>query len=312
MNDLRKDALSLPLNFRKPKTHFYEGGGLMAGRLFKKPIIEKGYMPIVHPGNSELKYLEYGILFLPKEGDEYSSKTEDYETVLTVFSGKFKIIADCPKQNMHLEFSGSRSDVFSDKPTAIYLPRDSSFKISALSPMLEIGVSKAKSDADHPPAVIKPEDVAEKSVGAWNWRRKIRLTVVENVKAHRIIVGETINPPGNWSSFPPHKHDRETLHEAWLEEVYFFKFKPSQGFGFQRIYTPPDDEKPFDEVYVIENGDTVVLPRGYHPVVAAPGYQLYYLWTLAGERRAYGAWSDDPKHGWLRGCEAIINDILGY
>ena len=73
------------------------------------------------------------------------------------------------------------------------------------------------------------------------------------------------------------------------EEVYFFRIKPSQCFGLQKVYTPPDDKDPFDVVYVVEDGDTVVIPRGDHPVVAAPRYQLYYLWILAGEERRYGA-----------------------
>jgi 5-deoxy-glucuronate isomerase len=90
------------------------------------------------------------------------------------------------------------------------------------------------------------------------------------------------------------------VNESPYEEVYFFKIKPSQGFGLQRIYTAPDDEDPFDLVYVVEDGDTVVIPRGYHPVVAAPGYELYYLWILAGEERRYGAWSDDPRHSWIK------------
>jgi 5-deoxy-glucuronate isomerase len=284
----------------------------MVNRLFKGSKIGKGYTQIAHPGNSELKHIEYGVLFLSGKGEEYADETRSHEAVIVVFSGKFKIVIDCPPQSVHDEFTGSRNDVFSDKPLAIYLPRETTFRIVALSPVLEMGVSKAQSDFDYPPVIVKANDVAERTVGAWNWRRKIRLVVVDNVKACKLLVGETLNPPGNWSSVPPHKHDSEGPNEIPLEEVYFFKFKPIQGFGIQRIYTPQDDKNPFDEAYVIENNDTVVLPRGYHPVVSAPGYQLYYLWILAGDRRVYGAWSDDPRHRWLRDCEPIINDILGY
>jgi 5-deoxy-glucuronate isomerase len=284
----------------------------MVNRLFKGSKIGRGYTPIAHPGNSELKHIEYGVLFLPEKGEEYVDETGSREAVIVIFNGKFKIVIDCPSQRVHDEFIGGRNDVFSDKPVAIYLPRETAFRIVALSPMLEMGISKAQSDFDYPPAIVKASDVAERTVGAWNWRRKIRLAVVDNVKARKLLVGETLNPPGNWSSVPPHKHDSEGPNEVPLEEVYFFKFKPIQGFGFQRIYTPQDDEDPFDEVYVIENNDTVVLPRGYHPVVSAPGYQLYYLWILAGDKRIYGAWSDDPRHMWLRDCEPIINNILGY
>jgi len=86
-----------------------------------------------------------------------------------------------------------------------------------------------------------------------------------------------------------------------LEEIYFFRVKPSQGFGFIWTYTDPKDADGFSTVFVVEDGDTVLLPKGYHPVVAAPGYELHYAWVLAGEERRYGAWADDPRHAWVRG-----------
>jgi 5-deoxy-glucuronate isomerase len=117
----------------------------------------------------------------------------------------------------------------------------------------------------------------------------------------RLVMGETINPPGNWSSYPPHKHDEEfPPEEAVFEEVYHFLLKPEQGFGFIRLYDPPRRKDRMDEVFVIQNGDTVVIPHGYHPVTVAPGYQIFYLFSLAGEKRQYGAWRDDPNHHWVR------------
>ncbi len=86
-----------------------------------------------------------------------------------------------------------------------------------------------------------------------------------------------------------------------MEEVYHFQVKPRQGFGFMRVYSAPDDPREaFDQALVVEDGDTVLIPRGYHPVVASPGYQLHYTWALAGEERRYGAWSDDPRHAWIK------------
>jgi len=85
-----------------------------------------------------------------------------------------------------------------------------------------------------------------------------------------------------------------------MEEVYYFQLEPRQGFGFMRVYTDPSDENPFDYSYAVEHGDTVLIPRGYHPVAACPGYSLNYTWVLAGEGRTYGAWADDPKHAWIR------------
>ncbi len=85
-----------------------------------------------------------------------------------------------------------------------------------------------------------------------------------------------------------------------MEEVYFFQVEPRGGFGFIRVYTDPGDPLPFDCAYAVEDGDTVLIPRGYHPVVAFPGYTLNYTWALAGEGRTYGAWSEDPRHAWIK------------
>ncbi|RJS94231.1 5-deoxy-glucuronate isomerase [Candidatus Bathyarchaeota archaeon] len=280
-------------------------------RIFKDTGLKSGYTLIVSPENSELKYIEFGRLFLPQKNDEYKGKTGSREAVLTIFEGKCSIEIMTADKELSYRSIGDRRDVFSGKPTMIYLPPDVEYRIVAES-TVEIGISMAPSTSDSPPILVKPEEVVEASVGSWNWRRTVRTSIGENVKAQKLLVGETINPPGNWSSYPPHKHDKKSLSEAPLEEVYFFKVKPPNGFGIQRIYTPPDDEDPFDEIFLIENNDAVVIPRGYHPVVAAPGYQLYYLWVLAGEERKYGAWSDDPNHSWLRNCESLINEIFRY
>jgi 5-deoxy-glucuronate isomerase len=85
-----------------------------------------------------------------------------------------------------------------------------------------------------------------------------------------------------------------------MEEVYYFQTEPEQGFGFMRVYTHADDPDPFDVAYPVRHGDTVLIPRGYHPVAACPGYTLNYTWVLAGEGRTYGAWRDDPSHAWIR------------
>ena len=283
----------------------------MMKRIFKNVKLEKGYTCIVSPKNSELKYIEFGRVFLPEKNDEYAGETGNREAVLTIFGGKCSIQVETATQKVSYNSIGYRRDVFSGRPTMVYLPPNVEYRIIAES-QVEIGVSMAPSNSSSPPILVKPEDVMESQVGAWNWKRTVYTSIGENVKAQRLLVGETFNPPGNWSSYPPHKHDRKSPSEVPLEEVYFFKVKPPNGFGLQRIYTSPEDEEPFDEIFLLENDATVVIPRGYHPVVAAPGYQLYYLWVLAGEERKYGAWSDDPNHGWLRNCEPIINEVLRF
>ena len=156
-------------------------------------------------------------------------------------------------------------------------------------------------DVKQGPVVIQPADVALNLVGKDNWFRHVYSSIGENVAAAKLLVGETINPPGNWSSSPPHKHDAfSPPSEVPMEEIYYFQVQPKQGFGFMRLYTSPDAKDPFDETMLIQDGDTVLIPRGYHTVVAAPGYRVNYVWALAGEARKYGAWADDPNHAWLR------------
>jgi len=280
--------------------------------LFKAKEPAEGYTSIISSENTGLKLLEFGRVYLKNKGKICTGETLDREMVLDILGGRCSVhVSGGAFGEVSYSSIGEREDPFSGKPTMVYLPRNARYEIASEAPNLNIGVFTAISEfEDATPALVRPKDVIVSSVGSWNWRRDVYTAIGENVKADKLIVGETINPPGKWSSYPPHKHD--TLNppkEAPYEEIYFFMLKPPQGFGIQRVYTAPDAEKPLDEVYVIENGDAIVVPRGYHPVAAAPGYRLFYLWSLAGEGRQFGAWSDDPKHAWIRNCEPIINEL---
>src|SRR5437763_1291380 len=111
-----------------------------------------------------------------------------------------------------------------------------------------------------------------------------------------LLVVEVITPSGNWSSYPPHKHDRDALpNESLLEETYYHRLNPPQGFAFQRVYT---DDRSLDETMAFEDGDVVLVPKGYHPVGAAHGYDLYYLNVMAGPRRVW-KFHNDPAHEWM-------------
>jgi len=175
---------------------------------------------------------------------------------------------------------------------------------------LDIAVFSAPAQTDQSARLITPDQVTHASVGVGNWRRDVYTAIGENFPCDRFLIGETVNPPGNWSSFPPHKHDvARPPDEAVLEEVYFYRMKPANGFALQRLYTGATSPgEPYDVAVTLRDGDAVILPKGYHPVVAAPGYQVYYLWCLVGEERAYGAWADDPEHAWLRRVEPILRE----
>ena len=190
---------------------------------------------------------------------------------------------------------GGRTNPFSAGPTLICLPPGTRYCFTSLTATLDMAVSLTPADPGLPVAILGPNDVPENRAGAKNWSRTIRPGTSVAPTTRRLMMAETLVPPGNWTSYPPHKHDVENPPtESIYEEVYFYLFKPAGGYGFQRVYEPGDDPDRLNEVYVVEDGDAVAIPGGYHPLVAAAGYQLVYIWALCGVHRVYGAWSDDP------------------
>ena len=255
------------------------------------------FQQIVEPGI--MKFLDFARAQL-NSGETHSGKTGDREYVLDIFSGTATISIESSKGEKQVyENAGGRADVFSGPPVMVYVPVQSSFEIKATSDAVDIGIFSAPSGTATVPRLLQGSDVTLNHAGRDNWARNVYSALDLNTEAERLLAGETLNPSGNWSSYPPHKHDRKNPpNEAVLEEVYFFRIKPAQGFGFIWTYTAPEDPEGFSTVFVVRDGDTVLLPKGYHPVVAAPGYELHYTWVLAGEERRYGAWSDEAQHAW--------------
>jgi len=277
---------------------------------FRATELGEGYTRIVGPGDAGLRLLEFGRIILGRE-QVYRGETGEREAALDILTGSCTVEVECGETFLYRGIGG-RKDVFSSNPTMLYIPRGSAYRVSAGVLGVDAAVFSAPSENGRRPLLIEPKDVAVASVGAWNWRRDVRTGIGSGVDVDRLIVGETVNPPGNWSSAPPHKHDRRSPPvEVPMEEIYFYRVKPPQGFGVQVVYTAPGDEEPFEAAYVVRSDDAVAIPRGYHPVAALPGYQLYYLWGLAGEERLYGAWSDDPAHSWLRSAEPIVKEASG-
>lgn len=256
------------------------------------------FRQVVAPGT--MRFLDFATLQLEK-GERHSFQTGAREYVLDIFSGSVTLVINTLGRGKEIYSRiGKRADVFSGPPVMSYIPPNSQLEIKADSDA-DMGIFSAPSTCQDPPALLDGAAVTSKQVGRDNWQRKVYSALTENVPAERLLAGETLTPSGNWSSFPPHKHDRShPPQEAVLEEVYYFRIKPSQGFGFIWTYTAPQDVDGFSDVFVVEDGDTVLLPKGYHPVVAAPGYEVQYTWVLAGEERRYGAWADDPRHGWVK------------
>jgi 5-deoxy-glucuronate isomerase len=259
-----------------------------------------GLSRIVGPVKHPLKRLTISRIVLDQTLPEINFETKGSEAVLDIFGGVCTVSIRTAAREEIFAGIGGRANVFAGRPTMVYIPKNADVSINAESTGFEAVLMSAPAENEHPAVLIGPKEAVSREIGKDNWRRTVVTSIGENVRADRLIVGETTNPPGNWSSAPPHKHDKRGDGEVPMEEVYVYKFNPLQGFGLQRVYTAPGDSDPFDVTYAVSDGDAVILPRGYHPVVAAPGYQLFYLWVLAGDERKYGAWSDDPEHAWIK------------
>jgi 5-deoxy-glucuronate isomerase len=194
---------------------------------------------------------------------------------------------------------GGRASVFAGQPRALYVPRDSRLLVTADTD-LELAVGGARADSRHEPVLIQPEDVAVEIRGAGNAARQINHIIKPEFPADRLLVVEVFTPSGNWSSYPPHKHDVSDLpREANLEEIYYYRIEPSDGFAFQRLYTP---DGRIDEAYIIRDGDLLLVPAGYHVFAVAHGYTGYYLNILAGNESVRTMQpADDPAYAWVRG-----------
>lgn len=194
-----------------------------------------------------------------------------------------------------------RRDVFSGMPHVLYLPRYTTFKLIAESNTLDIAYGWCATDQDFDPLFKRPQDIAVEIRGGDNATRQINDLLGPGAPCHRLVVVEVYTPGGNWSSFPPHKHDERRLDEvgnlleAELEEIYFYKTNKPQGYAIQHVYT---DDRSLDELVIARNNDLVLVPHGYHPVAAAHGYDIYYLNFLTGSDQSL-ANTPDPDHSWI-------------
>jgi 5-deoxy-glucuronate isomerase len=215
--------------------------------------------------------------------------TRDTEIAAVILSGVVDVEG--------LGTAGGRGDVFEGAGHTVYAPPGTPLVFRATGGPAQIVIASAPlGDGTPGPArIIGPDDQEIAERGEGNWSRTVRTILGPDDAAGRLLLGETINPPGNWSSYPPHKHDtHEPPREVKLEEVYLFKLDPANGFGIQLRY---DGE--IEEAFTVRDGDVAAIPAGYHPVVAAPGYKLCYLWVMAGQGRQMIPYLD-PEHAWVQ------------
>lgn len=213
------------------------------------------------------------------------------ETACVLLSGKCSLAWANGKDEI-----GVRRNVFDGLPYALYLAPGNRAHFTAKS-VCEIAECHVPSRSAFPTRLIKPQDVAVSLRGGGNVSRQIVDIMRPEFPADRLIVVEVYTPGGNWSSYPPHKHDvHNPPHEIDLDEIYYYRTNHPQAFAHQRLYSPDHSR---DRVVTARDGDAVLVRDGYHPVVAGPGYDIYYLNFIAGTSRAM-AITEDPDHVWIK------------
>jgi 5-deoxy-glucuronate isomerase len=202
--------------------------------------------------------------------------------------------------------------MFDGKPTCLYLPLGSSFKATSQEGA-ELAVTSSRATEAFPAKLIEPDDIDVEIRGAGNAARQISHLIKPDFPADKLLVVEVFTPSGNWSSFPPHKHDVSNMpEESDLEEIYYYRINPDDGFGLQRLYFADES---FDHAWVIKDGDLLLVPEGYHAFAVAHGYTGYYLNILAGDESVRTMQpADDPAYAWVRSTwdDAMNDGLAGW
>jgi len=258
----------------------------------------------ITPEQAGWEYISFQVRCLA-QNKSYSFETGENELVIVNLSGRYAVHSNRGQWSG----IGSRKNVFAGAAHALYLPRRSKFTITA-EQSGEYAVAWVPTDQDHEPWLIEPEDVAVSVRGGDNVSRQINDLLPPGSDVHRLVLVEVYTPGGNWSSYPPHKHDvhledeNGNLLEADLEEVYFYKIDKPEGYAYQWVYTDNTSPLhkagfPINALVRAEDNCAVLVPEGYHPVASAPGYMTYYLNVLAGSAQTL-ANQDDPRYTWVK------------
>jgi 5-deoxy-glucuronate isomerase len=245
----------------------------------------------VTPKSARWKYVGFAAYRLrPPEGIKIETRTA--EVCIVVLRGVVTVASD---EEAWREI-GERATVFEERsPYAVYLPHDQTATVRAHTDA-EIAVASAPGRGRLRPRLIEPRSMKRSVRGKDLNTRYVCDILPENEPADSLLVVEVLTPSGHSSSYPPHKHDSDNIPvESFLEETYYHRLNPAQGFAFQRVYT---DDRSIDESLAVEDHDVVMVPRGYHPVVVPYGYDSYYLNVMAGPKREWH-FKNDPAHEWM-------------
>lgn len=261
---------------------------------------EQGCVINITPASANWQYVGFAVHQLAPHTRLVKTVTDNAqrETCIVVLTGKVTVVAG----DQHFDNIGERDSVFDDlSPAVVYVPAGTAFTVSAgennnADVPVAIALCTAPGKPGNAVRLISPQHIGVEERGVGTNRRLVRNILPETEPADSLLIAEVITPSGHWSSYPPHKHDTDNQPlETALEETYYHRLNPPQGFAFQRVYT---DDRSLDETLSVHDGDVVMVPEGYHPVGAPHGYDLYYLNVMAGPTRKW-MFANDPAHDWI-------------
>ena len=264
----------------------------MSNLLLQPDLSGNGPIHDVTPASAGWSHVGFGLHDITAGGSVESGGTGD-EICLVLLSGSARIIAG----DLDTGMLQGRASVF-DKvaPQSVYVPMKTAWRVEACSDS-ELAVCRAPgTEGKLPPRLIGSQNMPLETRGTGSNVRHVCNIRPETEPADSLLVVEVITPAGNWSSYPPHKHDTDNLpEESYLEETYYHRVNPPQGYVLHRVY---DDSRELDETMAAEDRTVVLVPRGYHPVGAPHGYESYYLNVMAGPKRIW-KFKNDPAHEWM-------------
>lgn len=264
--------------------------------LMKSSQAKEGIYQEILAEDAGWEFLNFNARIL-KKGQVWKGFTGENEYGIILLSGDYSVKTD----QGNWKTRNGRKHVFDGIAHTLYLSRNTEFELTAESEILDIALGWCETTEDHPAQFKEPTKSVIEIRGGDNATRQINSLIEPGFDCQRLVSVEVYTPSGNWSSFPAHKHDERILDndgnliEARLEETYFYKTNKPQGYAIQQIYT---SDRSLDEIAVARNNDVVMVPKGYHPVVAGHGYNIYYLNFLTGSDQSL-ANTNDPDHEWI-------------
>ncbi|MCE6952717.1 5-deoxy-glucuronate isomerase [Cereibacter sphaeroides] len=261
-------------------------------RLLCRPFGTHGKVHEITPASAGWRYVGFSLWRL-RAGESAAEATGGMEAILVMVEGRARFEA----AGRDWGEIGDRLDVFEKTPPhCLYLPAGSDWRAVATTDCT-IGVCLALGRGGHAARRIGPEGITLTPRGEGSNLRHINNIAMEAEDvADSLLVTEVFTPAGNWSSYPSHRHDEDDFPRiTYLEETYYHRLNPAQGFGIQRVYT---EDGTLDETMAVRNHDVVLVPRGHHPCGAPHGYEMYYLNVMAGPLRKW-RFAPDPAHAWL-------------